>query len=342
MTAHLDATQPALLLRLLLGDERADPGELEWNAVPALAERHRIPLRLAACLEGRGAVVPPRFAEAAARARARAERVLALVARVVEGCDRRGITCVVLKLARDFPDVGGDIDLLVPDAGSAMDRLLRELPPIVRGRRTLRSHLAATTVYHAPEQDTAVDVHHRRLGHLGEHSRLAALLLGRRRRAEFGAVSCFVPSLEDQLVQQALAYGIGLPALRIGDALWTISAVRDGGLDWETVLRTAQATGLLPALSCHLSGVEQLHQRLIGLPLLNPEIRPRLIQRSWGRIEFRRGSYRLAGGRVRAGLFLRQLRAKIESRDWSAAGRLCLLPLVAASAGWQRVARAFG
>ena len=37
MTAHLDATQPALLLRLLLGDERADPGELEWNAVPALA-----------------------------------------------------------------------------------------------------------------------------------------------------------------------------------------------------------------------------------------------------------------------------------------------------------------
>ena len=103
MTAHLDATQPALLLRLLLGDERADPGELEWNAVPALAERHRIPLRLAACLERRGAVVPPRFAEAAARARARAERVLALVARVVEGCDRRGITCVVLKLARTCP-----------------------------------------------------------------------------------------------------------------------------------------------------------------------------------------------------------------------------------------------
>jgi hypothetical protein len=342
MSPRFDATQPSLVLRLLLEDGRADPRDLDWDSLPALAERHRVPVRLAGCLRSRNAAVPRRFAEAAARAEARADRVLGLAARVAEACDRHGIPCVVLKLARDFPDVGGDLDLLVPDAGSAIDRVLRDLLPVAPGRRSLHAHLAATTAYAAPEYGTDVDVHHGRLGQLGEHARFAALLLARRRRVELGTVSCFVPSPEDQLVQQALSYGLGLPAVRIGDAFWTVSAVRGGRLDWDTLLETAKAMGLLPALSCHLSGVEQLHMRLLGRPLLDAEIRGRLAQRRWGRIEFRRGRYRLTAARVRLGLFLRQLQAKIESNDWPAAGRLCLLPVIAASAGWQRVGRALG
>jgi hypothetical protein len=245
----------------------------------------------------------------------------------------------VLKLARDFPDVGGDLDLLVPGPPSAIDRVLRDLPA-TRGRRSLAARLAATTVYPAPEHGIAVDVHQGRLGRLGEHARFAALLLGRRRRIEIGGVTCFVPAPEDQLVQQALAYGIGIPAVRIGEAFWTMSAVRAGGLDWDTVLDTARATGLLPALCCHLSGVDELYRRLIGRPLLDAGIHDRLVRRSWGPIAFRRGRYRLTPLRVRAGLFLRQLHARIASGDWTAAGRLCLLPVAAASAGWQRLARA--
>jgi hypothetical protein len=301
-----------------------------------------VPVRLAACLESRHPAVAPRFARAAEQARGRAEGILALAARVADACHSHGIPHVLLKIARDFPDVGGDVDLLVSAAPSSVDRILRDLLPSVHGRRSLHEHLAATAVYPVPQFGTAVDVHHRRLGQLGEHARYAALLLSRRRRAEFGAVSCFVPSLEDQLVQQALSYGIGHPAVRLGDAYWTISTVRSGSLDWETVLRTARATGLLPALSCHLSCVEQLHRRLLGRRLLNRDILSRLVHRNWGRMEFQCGSYRLTAARVRAGLFLRQLQAKIQSGDWAAAARLCLLPLLAASAGCQRLARAPG
>ena len=342
MSTYLDAMQPSLVLRLLLGDCRADPKDLEWSALPVLAERQRVPLRLAECLESRNAMVSPRFTEATAQAHARAERVLVLLARVADACDQHGIPYVALKIARDFPDVGGDMDLLVSGAASGLERVLRDLLPVVPRRRSLHHHLAGTEVYPVPEYGTVVDVHHGRLGQLGEHARYAALLLSRRRRADFGAISCFIPSLEDQLVQQALSYGAGRPAVRLADAYWTISTVRGGRLDWELLLDTARATGLLPALSCHLSCVEQLQQRLLGRPLLEPEVRRRLVQHRWGRMEFRRGSFRLTAPRARAGLFFRQLQAELKSGDWAAVGRLCLLPVVAAYVGWHRLARPFG
>src|SRR5207247_995419 len=130
------------------------------------------------------------------QARARAERVLALVARIADACDRHRIPHVALKVARDFPDVGGDLDLLVSGGASGLERVLHDLLPVVPGRRSLHQHLAGTEVYPAPEYSTVVDVHHGRLGQLGEHARYATLLLSRRRRADFGAVSCFIPALE--------------------------------------------------------------------------------------------------------------------------------------------------
>ena len=67
------------------------------------------------------------------------------------------------------------------------------------------------------------------LGTLGEQPRLAARALERRRLASFGAVACYVPSVEDELLVHTLRFMYGRPALRLGDAAWLL------GLDPDAV-----------------------------------------------------------------------------------------------------------
>src|ERR1041385_1618013 len=61
MSPRFDATQPSLVLRLLLEDGRADPRDLDWDSLPALAERHRVPVRLAGCHSAGSYWWPPTF-----------------------------------------------------------------------------------------------------------------------------------------------------------------------------------------------------------------------------------------------------------------------------------------
>lgn len=334
MTPVNEAAVAALVLRLLLEDPSARGEMIDWRLVGGLARRDRVAQRLAAALERRGAQLPERFADAVERARARTDCVVRLAGRLSETCKARDIPHVFYSLEQHYPDTGPDLDVLVAAPASTDDLLLDRLPAVPMARR-LQTRLAEITGYRVPECDTVIDLHHRRLGRLGEHARLAALLLRRRRLAQFKGVPCRVPSLEDQLLLQGLAHLARWPALRLADVYWTITTLRKERIDWNTLIMAAVATGLLAGVGCHLHFAEQIHQELFGRRLLDAAVRARLGTTDWGRVEFRGGCYRfstVAGGR----LFLRHFRAELRLGDWAAAARLCLVPLVAATAAWHR------
>ena len=122
------------------------------------------------------------------------------------------------------------------------------------------------------------------------------------------------------------------------DVVFTISAIRRGTLDWEYVIRTARQHGAFDGLCCYLSYVDQIHRDTFGRPLLPIAVRQRLLLRGWGRARFRAGAYRFPVLRVNTRLYLRQLAARIAAGDWEAAGRICLLPLVALARAGRRLA----
>jgi len=331
-----EAESAQQILRLLLGDPLADPGRLDWPVVAGMARRGHVGHRLLTSLQRRGAPAPPGFGDSVARDRERRERILGLAARIGETCERHGIPHVFLKVAQHYPDTGRDLDLLLADTSPSADRPVLDHLSAIRGQLRLSHRLDGTTSYRVPECATELDIHHGRLGRLGEHARSADLVLRRRRLERVGSVSLFTPSLEDRLLLQAVAQSGGRRELRLCDVYWTIATVRGGRVRWESLLPAAELTGLLPALSCHLDYVDQIYRRLFGRPLLEADVRAGLGRGAWGRVEYRRGGFRFPVVAATARLYLLQFRARLAAGDWAPAVRLCLFPMIAVAAGLRK------
>jgi hypothetical protein len=148
-----------------------------------------------------------------------------------------------------------------------------------------------------------------------------------------------VPAPEDALLLEVLHRLFGQPALKIRDAHWVITTLRASSLDWDRLFTTARDAGLLEGLSCYLSYLDQIQRHLLGRPLLRTDIRARLVTGPWGRLQYREGLYCFNAARVTGRLYARELMTDLASGDWDAAGRLCMLPVVAAAAGYRRLTR---
>src|SRR5439155_1511281 len=115
--------------------------------------------------------------------------------------------------------------------------------------------------------------------------------------------------------------------------------IRRGSLDWDYILATARRHGALAGLGCYLSYVDQIHRDVFWQPLVAEPMRGVLGLRGWGRVEFRAGGYRFPILRVNSRLYVRQLGSRIAARDWTAATRLFLIPVVAAARAFRRLAQ---
>ena len=339
MTPRSQARMATAVLQLLVdGVDPLLPDAL-WDDWVAVLERNAVLLRVADQLHALGRPLPPPVAAAAARARARGERVLHLMRRVADACERHGIPHVFPKGLPHHPDVGGDVDLLVPVPTNVDPLIVDGLGATLQGPGFSHA-LSGSRVYHVagPPPGLDLDIQHGRVGRLGEHPELAALLVDNRRRVFVAGVAWWVPTPEDALVLQGLDRLAGRGSFRIADVVSTIRAVRDG-LDWDVVLRTASATGVLPGVSCYLSYVSQIHRETLGRELTLPPLGvPRAA--GWGRAEFVRGAFRFPAVRVNGELYARAFGAAVAHRRWVGVCRLLLLPLVAATALVRRATRA--
>jgi hypothetical protein len=331
-----DPQTTSAVLRLLIDDPDVSPLEFEWSGVRALAERNDLMVRLADRFQRRGWTMPVRFAEAVARKRYRAPEIVAVLARVSEACEKHRIMHTWLDLAQEVPDFGRNLNLLI-SADTAADDVLLSHVSAVPGRLYLRNRLAGTTLYTLPDSGAVIALHHGRLGFLGEHRQFASLVLRNRHWIPVRGVPCFVPAIEDQVLLQALRYFRPRPRIRLGNLAWVISALRAGRINWNSLVATACSTRLLPALSCHMIYIDQIHKELSGLPLLTRDMRSGLVLRRWGSVAFDAGSFRAPGSRVTARLYADELHRDLRAGDWDAVARLSLLPIVALSIGWRRV-----
>ena len=232
-------------------------------------------------------------------------------------------------------DMGADVDLLLLSRSANLDRvILQHLTAEARG--DLRSRMASATVYRVAGCPSLLDIHHGRLGVLGEHTALPALLVKNRQPTRVDGLRGFVPALEDQIMLQGFERVCGRRSLRLADVVFTVTTLRLA-LDWDYILGTTRELGGLHALSCYLGYVDQVYQRCFGRALLPPELRRELILDGWGRVTFGNTRLHFTALRANARIYLHEFDALIESRNWAGAGRLLLLPLVAATAAWEHL-----
>ena len=339
MTSEREDKCAALILRLLLDDARgAERVEgPEWEALLRTAQRNVVLVRLADRLAEAGGSAPDFFAEAARRERRRSRAVVELAARAGRACERHGVEFIFAKAFQHYPDMGGDVDLFVASRSTEVDALILDGMAAAPARRDLLSRMAGAASYRVPGCDAVLDIHHGRMGLLGEYGSHINLLIRNGERVPVEGTEFLAPSAEDVLVVQGMQRVYRHSHIRLCDIVSTVRLLRRNRLDWNYVTRVTAQLGTEYGLRCYLSYVEQIHRSVFGRELLAPALARELRLGAGGRVEFRDGFYRFSRLKVAGRVYLDTVRAAVRTGNWEAARRLCLMPLATVATALKRL-----
>lgn len=321
--------QPAALAaHLLLGDAAGMPGD--WRRFMNLAKSNVVLVRSRDAFAARGVSMPSDFAATADAEEKRIKETFALIAELGALCDGAGIECVFTKAFQHYPDMGHDIDLFVTDRSRAVDELLmkrfgaRPLPG------SFANFVSGKTGYEIPGQATPVEIHHGRIGHLGEHGRFARQIAGRRKRIMIAGIEAWAPSSEDQLLLQGLQRIYGHLTIRAADVCASVGLLKMGGLDWDYLLATSGQSGIRGGFLFYLACIEGIYSSVSGQSLPLPEIARRKTSLYF------RDVYRVPP-QAAAKYYLQQMASAGLSGDPEMFGRLALLPVCAGIAAARKI-----
>lgn len=342
MTRASDWRPVVAVLRLAIdGPGAAEPDrDAGWRPALTAARAGGVLLRVVDALLAAGERLPDELEPAVRAERERAACVLRQVAAVSQACESAGIAYVLPKAFAHLPDVGSDIDLLVSSRPAEDARIVAGLrATAVRG--DVRHRLEGSTVYRLDGCPAPLDVHHGRLGAVGEHAALSAMLLRDARRVVVGGVASMAPPPEQSLVVHALGSVYGRFALRLSDVVHAVALVRAGALDWHAVAGLAARAGVRAGVGCHLAYVDQVHRVAYGRPLLGDASAGRLLPLDgWGAVELRGGAFPVPVARAATRLHACRVAAAIGSNRWGVVCRLSLLPVLGVAAATRRRLRA--
>lgn len=330
---------------LLAAPAPADAAERppDWGGLLRVARRNVVLLRLAEQLERRGMRAPDFFGEAVRRERRRNAKIFRVVRGVSRACERRGFEFIFAKTFQHYPDAGSDVDLFVASRSTGSDALILEGLLAAPKRRGWRGRLSGAASYRIAGCDAVFEIHHGRLGLLGEHGWYVARLIENGGRARVGGAEFLLPSAEDLLVLQGMQRVCGHGHVRLCDVVSTVKLLRREEMDWPYVFETSRQLGTLHGLRSYLAYVDQIQREALGVGVAAPP-------QAWGgrgarperfaRVQFKDDFYKFPRLRVGAAIYAGKVRAAVRAGDWGGAGRLCLVPLVAASSALSKVSKA--
>lgn len=331
-------------LRLLLEPDRGhysslnELGDVRWDVFLGLARKNVVLIRSYNRLEKLRVIPDAAFREAEIEEEKRIRCTVELIERISEICAQGGIAFVFTKAFQHYPDMGHDVDLFVLDRSKRADTLIAETLGVSPAKGSLLNWISGKEGYYIEGYPSPVEIHHGRMGHIGEHNAYPDILMKNRTSISIGGITTFVPCPEDQLVIQVMQRIYDYRYIRLSDVVHTLTTIREDTLDWDYVVRTTNQIGIFDGLCCYLSYMDQIHDSLFEKPLLSPEVRKMLILDGWGKVQFRGGHYRFPNVSVMR-VYSKKFLAEVLSGNWEAVGRLCLLPPVAVLVGVRSLAR---
>lgn len=282
------------------------------------ARRNVVTIRLADRL---GSKAPAALAEAAAAERRRIAEATTVIERLAHTFKRAGRRVTFVKAFQHLPDMGHDIDVLVDASPGESASLLASFATPDTSKESAVHRFAGKRSYRVGAVD--VELHHRRVGQLGEHRRLAGILLEHAVETPLPTgKSAAAPRSEHQLVLAAVQRMYGHFSIRVADWLCAMRLLRTR-LDWDEVARTSREVSVNAGMTRYLQYVAGICASA-GVPSpMSPRVEPRVPTMSGGVWVVPRVT-------VVAPLYGRRFAARVASGDWFEAGRMAAAPAFAA------------
>lgn len=319
------------VLQALLG-KTVSPEALR-DAVTALGPRPEVAtaqgvviVRLAEALGRSGVPIPGGLQRAASAERLRTQEVLAWMERLASLCRKEKVSFVFTKAFQHLPDMGHDIDLLLGSRLASIDAVLAREFGARAGEGSVSNWIAGKAAYDVPGLESPLEVHHGRMGQLGEHARFSELIVDR--AVEFlGSNGPFPqPSPEDQLLIQTVQRLYCHFSFRCSDVIQAHHLL-SSELDWKYILATARLMGISSGLERHMTYLSII-LRSAGVEIPMPAVLKNVPQAE-EELHLVGLCYRFPRWRVAGRLYAQKLLFDLRRLDAGSASRLSLLPVVA-------------
>jgi hypothetical protein len=322
----------SIILRLLL-DGVCPPNEqphIIWGDLLHIAAQNGVLIRVVDQLETIGLEPRHFFSAAVKEMRARNKRKLFLITRITERCVEANIDFIFPKAFQNYPDMPGDIDLYLAQHSTAVDSVVLSGLHVKPLKRHLRNRIDGTSNYMIRGCESVLEIHHGRIGMLGEHTWYVGQIIENSRYVRAETDEFLMPSPEDQLILQGLQRVVQRSYLRLSDIVCTISLLRRNALNWNYIFRTVNDLNIAYGLTCYLSFVEQIHRETFDSSVLPPRLM-RSMRRQYSSIQFKDGFYRFPRLKVGSRGYAYKFCSAIIAENWAVARRLSLLPVLALS-----------
>jgi len=277
-------------------------------------------------------IISNNFLDTVSDEKKRITKAVELISRIASECEKNDIQYVFPKAFQHYPDMGHDIDLYVHERSPRVDELLKKKLGAVADKtsRSPANRIAGKTGYLIPGYSTPVEIHHGRMGILGEHNIFPDLVIKNRVRCFIDNSNIFSPCPEDMLIIQALQRMYGHFNIRVSDAVASFQIILKSKLDWDYIQKTASQAGIMQGIKCYLSYLYQIYQSNFNKNMRLPEkVQSEFISEKWGNITFGARNYQFPLIPNLLSLFGSKYLHDMLSRNYEGPVRLTLLPLVA-------------
>jgi DNA-binding XRE family transcriptional regulator len=331
----LEKQSAEIVLRLLLEhDDESLVGDsllenIKWDVLFGVAQKNRVLIRTYDRLIKQGVQPSDIYQKAINIERERIDRTIELMCKISNVFGDAGIDFIFMKNYQHYPDMGDDIDLFVMDHTGISDSLIIEKLGAKPFKRTLLNRIGGKTQYSIDGYPSELEIHHGRMGPMGEQTEFPYFLMKNRKRMPFQNEEMFVPSTEDQFVIQVLQRVYGRFYLRISELVYAVNCICSGTFDWDYIIETTVSIGIFDGLRYYVNCIEFIYENVMdrSLPPVKPEL---FVSESTDGLRFKDFHYRLPLQTIARNVYTRKIWSDIRASRWKAAGRTCLLPFFGA------------
>jgi len=267
----------------------------------------------------------------------RINRTLGLIQELTNICDRNSIPFVFTKAFQHYPDMGHDVDLFVMGNPRTVDDCLRSELTMCESKSSLLNFFSQKTAFQVEGYASPLEIHHRLIGHLGEHAEFPKNLVGNRRCVEMGGVTTYMPSGEDQLILQVIQRIYGHRFMRLSDIIVASKLIYKTSLDWDYIVNTTHAIGVYEGLCYYIKCINNIFRSIRDEILMDD---CRFVDTKL-EINYGNGYYQIPLFSVCSRLFLEKWISDMKLLNWTSAGRLACLPFFALQVGGRNMIQRF-
>jgi hypothetical protein len=323
--------QSNAVVRLLIGEP--SQADLAWLRSPDghdfanMARKNVISIRTYERLKEFGIEANAEFTDIVQSEKDRIGRTMELI-KILDGiCRREGIGRLFLKSFQHFPDMGNDIDLLVMDYSDRFDKVVEKEAGFRPMPGNIMNFISGKSDIMCESYPSPIEVHHGRIGHLGEHLHYPRELMSNCMYFEVDGIPIPIPSSEDQLLIHTLQRMYYHFYIRISDLIGSIKLVKTEGLNWDRIIGTSDKINIRNGLSAYLSYLDEAHLRAFGSTVVPKDVSRILNVGRYRGLTFTKGYYKYPLISVASRVYISKITKGAITGDLAGAFRSALMPV---------------